>query len=129
MDKRDFGKVTEEAAAQWYIRQYASRGARLIEQNYWCKGGEIDLVFEETHEGCALPELAFVEVRARTPGGFVDGLESVTAAKRRKMMRAIRWYMLREYWGHADTLRCDVLSWDGRSWEHTENAFGEGSAW
>jgi putative endonuclease len=64
-------------------------GLRLIERNWRCRLGEIDLIAEEG------ATLVFAEVRMRTSGGFGGAAESVTAAKRARLIAAARLYLTR----------------------------------
>ncbi|MYN05951.1 YraN family protein [Pseudoduganella aquatica] len=64
-------------------------GLRLVERNFRCKGGEIDLIMRD---GAAL---VFVEVRQRGGGGFGGALASVTPAKQRRLIHAAQFYLLR----------------------------------
>lgn len=64
-------------------------GLQLLERNFRCKVGEIDLIMQD---GAAL---VFVEVRQRTAGGFGGALASVTPAKQRRLIHAAQFYLLR----------------------------------
>ncbi|SRR5258706_14024096 len=64
-------------------------GLRLLERNWRCRHGEIDLIAEE--EGTVV----FAEVRKRTGAGFGGAAESVTAAKRQRILAAARLYLSR----------------------------------
>ena len=114
MSKRQYGLSIEREAQQWYEK----RGARLIHQNYYCRGGEVDLIFEEASPQGR--ELVFVEVRARDKRGWVSGIESLTLTKKRRLRRAISLFLSR-YDGQAQSIRIDLLSWDGLEWTHYPN--------
>lgn len=77
------GQAAEQAAADYL----AARGLRLLERNWRCKGGEIDLVMRDG------ATLVFVEVRARTGSGFGGAAASITAAKRGRVILAARHYL------------------------------------
>jgi putative endonuclease len=64
-------------------------GLVLIERNWRCRHGEIDLIAEERGM------LVFAEVRMRTGPGFGGAGESVTAAKRQRLLAAARLYLAR----------------------------------
>jgi putative endonuclease len=93
-------------------------GLRLVERNWRCRHGEIDLVAEERGM------LVFAEVRMRSRAGFGGAGESVTAAKRQRLLAAARLYLSRR----PETLcRFDVFLVDGAG-EHVQwirDAFGE----
>ena len=60
-------------------------GLVLLERNFSCRHGELDLVMRDRDV------LVFVEVRYRRGGGagsYGDGIDSVGAAKRAKLVRA-----------------------------------------
>lgn len=65
------------------------QGLRLVRRNYRCKMGELDLIMRD---GDAL---VFVEVRSRRAGGYGSAAESVTARKRRRLIRAAAHYLQR----------------------------------
>src|SRR5687768_10007785 len=92
-------------------------GMRVIERNWRCRLGEIDLIAEERGM------LVFAEVRMRTGPGFGGAGESVTAAKRSRLLAAARLYLARR---PEALCRFDVFLVDGiaahvqwRSEEHT----------
>ncbi|HLE00906.1 MAG TPA: YraN family protein [Bdellovibrionota bacterium] len=119
MDSRhELGKRAESEAAQWFSRQFQ---ARLLARNYARRYGEIDLVFE-IQSAEEAPELVFVEVRARTAGGWVNGVESVTPRKRARLSRTIA-HFLAMYRGHARSARFDIMAWDGHAWTHLKNVW------
>jgi putative endonuclease len=93
-------------------------GLRIVERNWRCRHGEIDLIAEERSM------LVFAEVRMRSGPGFGGAGESVTAAKRARLLAAARLYLSRR----AETpCRFDVFLVDGTSREvqWIRDAFGE----
>jgi putative endonuclease len=78
------GRRGEDAA----LRHLESAGLRLLERNYRCRGGEIDLVMQE---GAIL---VLVEVRLRTSGEFGGAAASVGARKQRRFALAAKHLML-----------------------------------
>lgn len=81
-----------------------SAGLELIARNYHCRYGEIDLVMRERDI------VVFIEVRFRRRGRFGDGIDSVNAAKRAKLVRAASAF-LAEHPRLADgACRFDVLA-------------------
>jgi putative endonuclease len=93
-------------------------GLKLIERTWRCRLGEIDLIAEDRDV------LVFAEVRMRSPGGFGGAAESVTAAKRSRIIAAARLYLTRR---PEATCRFDVFLVDGppRHVQWIRNAFGE----
>ena len=96
------------AAAEQLAAQYLQvRGVQILARNLRCKAGELDLV-------CLDKEvLAIVEVRQREGAQFGGALGSVTWAKRRKIIRATRFFLQREAAWRNFSLRFDVLAIEG----------------
>ncbi|WP_041193384.1 YraN family protein [Candidatus Symbiobacter mobilis] len=79
-----------ENAALAHLQQ---AGLRLVERNYRTPGrggGEIDLILR-AQDGT----LVFVEVRSRSNGQHGGAAASIGVAKRRRIVRAARYYLLR----------------------------------
>jgi putative endonuclease len=64
-----------------------SKGLSLIERNYHCKRGEIDLIMNDSGT------LVFVEVRFRKNDRFGSALESIHAAKQKKIIISASHYL------------------------------------
>jgi putative endonuclease len=109
------GVPAENLAAAFLERQ----GLNILERNYRCRFGEIDLV---ASSGAAL---VFVEVRARESGAFGGAAGSITAAKRRRIVAAARHYLAKHRVRRA--CRFDVVLIQGRDQEieWLTDAFGE----
>jgi putative endonuclease len=86
-------------------------GLKLLARNWRCRHGEIDLVAEEGGT------LVFAEVRMRSGARFGGAAESVTAAKRARLVAAARLYLSRR--PEADC-RFDVLLLDALDPERVE---------
>jgi putative endonuclease len=93
-------------------------GLRLLERNWRCRHGEIDLIAEEG------ATLVFAEVRMRSGAGFGGAAESVTAAKRARLIAAARLYLMRR---PEAACRFDVFLVEGApaSVRWIRDAFGE----
>ena len=78
-------------------------GLRLVERNWRCRHGEIDLVAEDGGT------VVFAEVRYRRDERFGGAAGSVTAAKQARLIAAARLYLMRR--PDADC-RFDVLLLD-----------------
>ena len=109
-----YGFRIEREARLWLERQHPQW--RFLQSNYRWKGGELDLVFEDWTfaQNARPPELVFVEVRARGVKGWIDGLQSVTYPKQRRLAQTIRHYLSR-YRGPCQSLRLDIVAWNGSS--------------
>jgi putative endonuclease len=79
-----------------------SQGYRIVERNYRCQGGEIDLI---GYDGAVL---CFVEVRARSGVEHGHPLETIDGRKIRRVVRAARNY-LGTLTGRWPEMRFDAL--------------------
>ena len=75
MEKRELGRFGEERAAR-YLRL---RGYRIVEKNFSCRSGEIDLIARRGRY------IVFVEVKLRKNADFAAAREFVTAAKQQRI--------------------------------------------
>jgi putative endonuclease len=109
------GTLAETLAAD-YLQ---ARGMRVLERNYRCRLGEIDLILTDG------PALVFVEVRLRRNPGYGGAAASITAAKRRRILRAARHYLAGkpEPLCRFDVVLLDSLAQDRIEW--IKDAFGE----
>jgi putative endonuclease len=85
-------------------------GLVLIERNFNCRHGELDLVMRDRDV------IVFVEVRYRrgaARSGFGDGMDSVGAAKRAKLVRAAGAWLARHPREARLACRFDVVAVDG----------------
>jgi len=109
------GEAAESLAADFLQR----RGLTVLERNYRCRFGEIDLVARSGEL------LVFVEVRARTSEAFGGAAGSITATKRRRLVAAARHYLATHRADRA--CRFDVVLVRGaeQQLEWLTDAFGE----
>ena len=98
-----------EALAAGYL---ATRGLTIVQRNYRCRGGEIDLIARDGEV------LVFVEVRLRRNRAFGTAAESITAAKRRRLRLAARHYLARL--GREPPCRFDAVLLDALETENIE---------
>ena len=106
------GKIAENKACL-FLQQ---KGLKLVEKNYRCRTGEIDLVMQDNEE------LVFVEVRYRAKNDYGSALDSVDQHKIQKLISAANHYIFI----HKSDLpmRFDVVGFDASlkpSW--VSNAF------
>ena len=111
----DKGSAAEEAAARFLT----GRGLELLQRNYRCRFGEIDLILRDGRT------LVFVEVRYRASKAFGGAAESITHAKRDKLLRAARHYMAEHQRFPACRFDALLLDGDNDNVEWVTNAFGE----
>jgi putative endonuclease len=106
-----------ERVAELYLQK---KGYKLVERNYRCSGGELDLIVLDRRV------VVFVEVKTRTGDGFGTPLEAVEFRKQQRMIRAAQFFLAQKNLQQRDA-RFDVVgvSWPGREpvVEHIENAF------
>ncbi len=76
MNKKQIGAMGERLASE-YLRK---NGYRILETNYRCRVGEIDIVARDKNY------LVFVEVRTRTGSGFGTPEASIGITKKEKLV-------------------------------------------
>ncbi len=97
---RQFGEEKEQQACEHLTKH----GLQLVVKNYHCKLGEIDLIMQDQET------LVFVEVRYRKHNDYGSGLESITRAKQRKIIRTAQHYLLTSRKQHCPC-RFDVITY------------------
>ncbi len=100
--RKDAGDAGEETACRFL----KNAGLRLVQRNYRCKGGEIDLVMLDDDV------LALIEVRVRKASAFGGAAASVTPTKQRRLMIAARHLLLTRADCRRYRLRFDVVAMD-----------------
>lgn len=94
------GKIAEDKACDFLQKQ----GLKLVEKNYYCRSGEIDLIMRDQQE------LVFVEVRYRAKNDYGSALDSVDQHKIKKLISAASHYISTH---QADQpMRFDVIGFD-----------------
>jgi putative endonuclease len=117
MNRQEIGKLGEKIARD----HLKKRGYRIQTVNYRCKEGEIDIICKK--KNC----LVFVEVRTKTGDNFGMPEESITFAKKTKLVNSALFY-LSEQKKEDDLWRIDFVGVDldnkGKAIrvEHIENA-------
>jgi len=95
--------VKAEALAADFLR---ARGLRILERNFWVRGGEIDLIAEEKTPLQTI--IVFVEVRLRRSQRFGGAAASILSKKRRRILLAARHWLSRQKNRHP-TCRFDCI--------------------
>ena len=113
MNKRTVGTEYEQKAVE-YLK---SRGYFIIERNFRCKSGEIDLIAK--HENY----LVFIEVKYRKNSTKGSPEEAVTLSKIRTISKVADYYRLRYGYGEDTPCRFDVIAILGNEIRLYENAF------
>jgi putative endonuclease len=102
------------------VRYLQGKGLRVLERNWRCRFGEIDVVARDGET------VAFIEVKTRRGLGYGYPIEAVTTQKQRRIRQlAALW---REHTGTRGRARFDVVSvlldgWNPPVLEHHEGVF------
>lgn len=114
--KQILGKEGERVAES-YLKE---KGYRLVERNYRCPVGEVDLIALDRGV------IVFVEVKTRSDDRFGTPLESVHLRKQRKMIKAALFFLSQRRLHHRQA-RFDVIGISLKDpepvIEHIVNAF------
>ena len=97
------GATAEQVATEFLL----GKGYRIVERNFRCKIGELDVVARD-----AAGTLCFIEVRSRKNFDYGNAAETVNATKRRKVTRAAKAYLFFRR-PEFDTARFDVVAITG----------------
>lgn len=101
------GKLAEDLAANHLLH----RGLKVLSRNYGVRGGEIDLVCEDSGT------IVFVEVRLRSNGNFGGAAASITPRKQQRIILAARHWLSQ----HGDrNCRFDCVVMDVLEASHIE---------
>ncbi len=122
-NRRTAGSRGESLAAGWL----RARGFRIIESNYRCRLGEIDLIAEDGGT------VVFVEVKSKRGGRFGAPEEMVTHGKQARLTMLALVYLRHRGW-MSRPARFDVVAvdWIGEGkgrLRHYRNAFAAGRGW
>lgn len=85
MSAMDFG--TGKAGEAHVAKLLKRKGFRIVEKNYRCRFGEIDIIAEDGKY------IAFVEVKTREKGGLLSPFEAITPAKRQRLILTAQNYL------------------------------------
>ena len=83
MDRRQLGKIGEDMAAE-ILR---CKGYRILERNYRCRAGEIDIIADRYGELC------FVEVKTRQGFNYGRPCEAVRYEKKKHIRSTAQQYL------------------------------------
>ena len=121
MGNREKGRAGEDAACAFLKR----RGYRILDRNYRCPYGEVDIIASKGGI------LVFCEVKARSGGDLEEALGAVDARRQGRMARAASHYVASEGdGGHACRFDVIALMRGGprRRIVHVKDAFEMGEA-
>jgi len=98
------GQAAEATACRYLL----DHGLELIDRNYRCRHGEIDLIMRDGSY------LVFVEVRYRSNRCFAGGAETVDRRKQSKLAATAMQYLQSHPVAAAGPARFDVVAIDGQ---------------
>jgi len=116
-----FGKTSKEIGdiGESKARSFLEdNGAKIIESNFTCKTGEIDII------AISDDTLLFVEVKYRKNNNFGDAAEMVTARKQKKIILTAQWYLQKHSRLANKACRFDVISIHQNEINWIQDAFG-----
>lgn len=83
--KHILGKIGEDVATQYLIK----KGYEIIERNFYCKQGEIDIIAKNKKE------LVFIEVKTRTNQTYGRPIDAITSYKQKHLIKSIEYYLFK----------------------------------
>jgi putative endonuclease len=110
--KQAQGQAWEQVAR----RHLERHGLTLVEANFTCKGGEIDLIMRDGET------VVFVEVRQRADRHHGGAAASITATKEARLVIAAQVYLQR--YPAMPPCRFDVVAIDGDQLDRLKNCIG-----
>lgn len=113
MTSRNIGQKAEVSACQFL----QTKGLRLLERNYNCIFGELDLIMRDKDD------IVFVEVRKRDNADFATALESISPPKRKKIIKSAAHFLQKMNWYDKVPCRFDVIAIHLDQIEWIKNAF------
>jgi putative endonuclease len=108
----DRGSAAESVA----VRELVRMGYRIIERNFRCFAGELDVVARDGQT------LVFVEIRSRRSDRFGSALEAVSRTKQQQVSRVAAAYLELRH-PKFDTCRFDVVGVTGDKIEVVQDAW------
>ncbi|MDO5415993.1 MAG: YraN family protein [Lachnospiraceae bacterium] len=114
MNKHEAGSRGENLAASYLT----GRGYRILEQNFRCRQGEIDLI---AMDGAYL---VFIEVKYRRSLQNGEPAEAVGYQKQQRIIHTARYYLYTHGYGEDVPCRFDVVSIAGSRIQVIRDAFG-----
>ena len=113
MNKRATGSEFEQKAA----KALEKKGYHILEMNYHCRIGEIDIVARDGSY------LVFVEVKYRKNSKKGMPIEAVNFSKQKNISATAAFYLMSHHYDDSVCVRFDVVSILGDDVEVLKNAF------
>ncbi|MEG3007443.1 MAG: YraN family protein [Oscillospiraceae bacterium] len=118
---REKGGLGESFAAKILTEM----GLHIEERNYTIKGGEVDIIATDDDE------IAFIEVKTRRKNSMISGMDAVTNAKQKRIIKAAKSYLEKntpEYYPRFDVFEITIAE-NGEfkvlSYDYIKSAFWE----
>ena len=115
------GQASSKRTGLYYETQAAAflekQGYKILERNFRCSAGEIDLIAREGEYLC------FVEVKYRSKREAGTPEEAVDGKKQKRISRAALYYLMRQGLGDTTPCRFDVVGIRPEEIRVTKNAF------
>lgn len=114
--RQAMGRAGEERAERWY----RDHGYEILDRNWRCRAGELDLVVRSPTS-----HIVFCEVKARSSDRYGTPFEAVTPVKAARIRRLAAAWLAdhRDTVGFASELRFDVAAVRGFAIEVREGIF------
>lgn len=113
INTRKIGAAYEQVAADYLLGQ----GYQILERNFRCKLGEIDLIAKDEEY------LVFVEVKYRSRSDCGYPSDAVNDKKQKRISNAAAFYIWKKYGTEGIPIRFDVLALQGQTIQLYKNAF------
>lgn len=112
-NNRAIGTKYEQLAKEYL----SAHGYEIVESNYYCKKGELDLIAKESGY------LVFIEVKYRKNEKNGSGFDAVHMGKQKKMKQSALFYLMERHLSLDQPMRFDVVSVDDKEIKVIQNAF------
>lgn len=113
-NSRAIGRQYEQLAAVYLEK----RGYQILERNFSCRQGEIDLIARDGKY------LVFIEVKYRATKESGNPAEAIDKRKQGRLTRAAEYYLYRSGYGQEQSCRFDAVVILGEEITLICNAFG-----
>jgi putative endonuclease len=107
--EKNYRKEAGDRGEELALRHLQAAGLKLLQRNYRCRGGEIDLVMRE---GAVL---VLVEVRYRRDSHFGGAAASVSGLKQQRLLRAAQHLLQNNRAYRQQPARFDLVAIEGGS--------------
>ena len=112
-NNRTIGSHYEQQVAA-FLQQ---KGFEILELNYRCRSGEIDIVARDGNY------LVFVEVKYRKSSNAGSALEAIDARKAAQVRRVAQMYLYQKHYSENTPCRFDAAGVNGTTISYIKNAF------